>query len=90
MAKLPIGAAIRRAREFRRLSQKQLALKMGCPRTYLTKVENGYSFPHFDNFLRIAKALDVEAWRLLRWASRQQTEPPPFAPVDMSEPKETA
>jgi transcriptional regulator with XRE-family HTH domain len=73
MSNLSIGKAVKRAREFRKLTQYQLADAMNCPRSYVSKIENGRTTPTLATE-RIAKALDTEGWRLLRWASRQSDE----------------
>jgi transcriptional regulator with XRE-family HTH domain len=44
-------------------------------RSYVSKIENGRTTPTLATFERIAKVLDTEGWRLLRWASRQSDEP---------------
>jgi transcriptional regulator with XRE-family HTH domain len=66
MADLPIGATIARVRRKRGLTQREVAARMGCPRTYLSKVENGHSYPQLEQFVRIADAMEVNPWSLLR------------------------
>jgi transcriptional regulator with XRE-family HTH domain len=65
---VPIHLAIRSARKHAGLSQRQLALRIGCPRTWISKIEIGMSVPTITSLLRIAKAIGIEAWRLLRCA----------------------
>lgn len=50
-------------------SQERLALEAGLNRTYLSAVERSEQNISLDNIARIADALEVEAWTLLRQAS---------------------
>lgn len=45
MEEIPIGKAIRRARQIKRLTQAELALKLGVDRTAVTNWERGAHFP---------------------------------------------
>lgn len=47
-------------------SQERLALEAGLNRTYLSAVERSEQNISVDNIARIADALGVEAWALLR------------------------
>lgn len=69
---LPISLAVQRARRLANLSQRQLALKLECPRTWISKIENGHTVPTLASLLRIADALNTEGWRLLKWAEEEQ------------------
>ena len=42
---LQVSAAVRDLRHVRNLSQRQLAGRMGVPRTYISKIENGKAMP---------------------------------------------
>jgi transcriptional regulator with XRE-family HTH domain len=55
--------ALRRARG---LSQEALADKIGIDRTYCGSVERAERNVSIDNVARIAKALAVEPWKLLK------------------------
>ena len=48
------------------LSQEMLAHEAGINRTYLSSVERSERNVSIDNIARIAKALNVDAWRLLK------------------------
>lgn len=50
-------------------SQERLALDAGLNRTYLSAVERSEQNISVDNIARIADALGVEAWMLLRHGS---------------------
>ena len=63
---LQVAAAVRDLRHVRNLSQRQLAGRMGVPRTYISKIENGKAMPTLSSLNRLAKALEVEMSALLR------------------------
>jgi len=48
------------------LSQRQLALRMGVPRTYVSKIENEKATPTLSSLERLAGALEVSVYDLLR------------------------
>lgn len=57
---------MRKLRAARGLSQEALAHESGINRTYLSSVERAERNVSIDNIARIAKALGVEPWRLLK------------------------
>ena len=69
---LPISLAVQRARRLVNLSQRQLALKLECPRTWISKIETEHAVPTLASLLRIADALNVEGWKLVTWAEEEQ------------------
>lgn len=71
MDNLPMGQAIRNIRIHRKLLPCELARKMLCPRSYVFKVENGFLLSiGIDNLARFAVALDIEPWKLVRYACK--------------------
>ena len=52
------------------VSQEELAFRAGVHRTYLGAIERGEKNPSYTNILKVAGALDVDAWELLRRAKR--------------------
>jgi len=66
---LQVATAVRDLRHVRNLSQRQLALRMGVPRTYISKIENGKAMPTLSSLDRLARALQVDISALLRDAS---------------------
>lgn len=66
---LQIAHAVRELRHVRNLSQRQLATRMGVPRTYISKIENGKAMPTLSSLDRLAKALKVDIASLLRDAN---------------------
>jgi transcriptional regulator with XRE-family HTH domain len=61
-----VAAAVRDLRHVRNLSQRQLAARMGVPRTYISKIENGKAMPTLTSLDRLARALQVDISALLR------------------------
>ena len=52
------------------LSQRQLALRMQVPRTYVSKIENEKAMPTLSSLQRLATALEVSMADLLKGSSR--------------------
>lgn len=63
---LQVATAVRDLRLVRNLSQRQLAARMGVPRTYISKIENGKAMPTLSSLERLARALQVDISALLR------------------------
>jgi transcriptional regulator with XRE-family HTH domain len=63
---LQVATAVRDLRHVRTLSQRQLAARMGVPRTYISKIENGKAMPTLSSLDRLARALQVDISALLR------------------------
>ncbi len=61
-----VACAVRDLRHVRNLSQRQLAARMGVPRTYISKIENGKAMPTLSSLDRLARALQVDISALLR------------------------
>jgi transcriptional regulator with XRE-family HTH domain len=60
-----VATAIRSLRQRSGLSQRQLALRMGVPRTYVSKIENEKATPTLSSLARLAAALTVSIPDLL-------------------------
>jgi transcriptional regulator with XRE-family HTH domain len=71
---LQVATAVRDLRHVRNLSQRQLAARMGVPRTYISKIENGKAMPTLSSLDRLAKALKVDIASLLRDATNRHSE----------------
>jgi predicted transcriptional regulator len=63
--------ALRQRRERAGMSMNRLAEKSGLSLTMISFVERGLRSPTLDTLLRIAEALDVELWQVLRQAAKQ-------------------
>ena len=62
---LQVATAIRALRQHAGLSQRQLALRMKVPRTYVSKIENEKACPTLSSLERLASALRVRVCDLL-------------------------
>jgi transcriptional regulator with XRE-family HTH domain len=69
-AHLQIASAIRMLRQRNGLSQRQLALRMQVPRTYVSKIENEKATPTLSSLERLARALEVTVPDLLSGGDR--------------------
>ena len=65
-SEIQVAKAIRSLRQRCGLSQRQLAMRMGVPRTYVSKIENEKATPTLSSLERLAKALEVSVPDLLR------------------------
>jgi len=70
---LQVARAVRDLRRVRNLSQRQLALRMSVPRTYISKIENDKAMPTLGSLERLARALQVDISALLRDAKSRHT-----------------
>jgi transcriptional regulator with XRE-family HTH domain len=64
-SEVQVAQAIRSLRQRSGLSQRQLALRMGVPRTYVSKIENEKATPTLSSLARLASALTVSVPELL-------------------------
>ncbi|MCU1285511.1 MAG: transcriptional regulator, family [Acidobacteriales bacterium] len=62
---IQIATAIRSLRLRSGLSQRQLALRMQVPRTYVSKIENDKATPTLSSLQRLATALEISVTELL-------------------------
>jgi transcriptional regulator with XRE-family HTH domain len=58
--------AIKKAREVKGLSQKAVALSCKMDQAHYSRIENGKTDPSFSVVVRIAKALGMEVYELLK------------------------
>jgi transcriptional regulator with XRE-family HTH domain len=65
-AGLQVAGQVREIRRARHLSQRQLAMRMEVPRTYISKIENGKAIPTLGSLERLAHALEVDMCQLVR------------------------
>lgn len=65
-----VGQNVQRFRQQKKLSQEDLAFEAEIHRTYISGVERGVRNPTVTVLERIANALDVEVWELLKPPNR--------------------
>lgn len=61
-----MGDRVKELRKKRRLTQEQLAEKIGVSLQYVSEIERGLSMPSMQVFLRLLEVLDASADYLLR------------------------
>lgn len=66
MDKVAIGSRLREARNKVKLTQEQLAEKVGIGTTYISDIERGAKFPSLSLFIKIVDALGVSSDFILR------------------------
>src|ERR1700678_2950114 len=71
---LKLAHSIRSLRLRNGLSQRQLALRMSVPRTYVSKIENEKATPTLSSLKRLARALEVSVPDLLSGGERSRQE----------------
>src|SRR3982750_1727274 len=71
---LNLAASIRSLRLRNGLSQRQLALRMKVPRTYVSKIENEKATPTLSSLERLANALEVTVPELLAGGCSRERE----------------
>jgi transcriptional regulator with XRE-family HTH domain len=71
---LNLASSIRSMRLRNGLSQRQLALRMSVPRTYVSKIENEKATPTLSSLERLARALEVTVPDLLSGGERNRQE----------------
>lgn len=62
---MDIGKKLRQLREAKRLSQGDIERRSGLLRSYISRVEGGYTAPSLTTLVKFAKALEVEPYQLL-------------------------
>jgi transcriptional regulator with XRE-family HTH domain len=71
---LQVATSIRALRQRANLSQRQLALRMKVPRTYVSKIENEKATPTLSSLERLANALEVTVPELLAGGCSRERE----------------
>lgn len=71
---LHLAMSIRLIRHRSGLSQRQLALRMQVPRTYVSKIENEKATPTLSSIARLARALEVTVPDLLNGSDGREAE----------------
>ena len=66
-----MGAELRKARETAGLTQEKLAFAAKLSREYVNQLEQDRKSPTVKVLLRLCKAMDVKAWRVLQAVEEQ-------------------
>ena len=62
--KVLFGDRVRLYRQQRKMTQLQLAVKIGLTREELNRIEQGIHGPRFDLIEKLAQELEVPVWKL--------------------------
>ena len=62
---MDVGKRLRQLREVKGLSQGDIERRSGLLRSYISRVEGGYTAPSLQTLEKFAKALEVEPYQLL-------------------------
>jgi transcriptional regulator with XRE-family HTH domain len=60
-----ISERVRELRKLRNKSQREIAELMGCPRTYISKIENGFALPNIKQIARFAAVFGVTPYEFM-------------------------
>ena len=72
---MDIGKRLRTLREAKGLSQGDIERRSGLLRSYISRVEGGYTAPSLSTLEKFAKALEVETYQLLFHGEGRPTAP---------------
>ena len=72
-----LGGAVRRRREERGLSLRDVADQTGVSASTLSRIENGTGKPDADNIARLAAWLDMPIERIMHHSNRSSSDPKP-------------
>src|SRR5215510_12667086 len=72
-----LGSAVRRRREHRELSLRDVADETGVSASTLSRIENGTGKPDADNISRLAAWLDMPIERVMHHGHRNAADPKP-------------
>lgn len=75
-----VGERLRSLREEKKLSRGDLQERTGLQRTYIWRVENGYTVPAIETLEKFARGLEVPIYKFFYEGNRR----PPLAPVNES------
>ena len=73
---MPLGTRIRKAREQARISQAELARRIGISKTAMNAIEGGATDPRASRIVAIAQVLGVSTDTLLLGTGKRQHKPP--------------
>lgn len=75
-----IGRTIREQREATGISQERFAANIGRHRTFMGSLERGETNPSLDTLERVAKALGMPLWQLVRMAEERSGDERNYVP----------
>jgi transcriptional regulator with XRE-family HTH domain len=60
------GPVLRRLRHEKNLTQDKLSEMVGVASPYISMLESGHNYPNLAMVFKLADALDVEAWEIVK------------------------
>jgi transcriptional regulator with XRE-family HTH domain len=69
-----IGPTIKKLRKSKNISQITIERKINCSRTWISKIENGHHVPTLESLVRIGEAIEIPAWKILRYLQKDTNE----------------
>src|ERR1700739_1509917 len=75
-----VGERIRALREQKKVTRGDLQKRTGLQRTYIWRVENGYTVPAIETLEKFARGLEVPIYKFFHEGNRR----PPLAPLEES------
>lgn len=83
---MDVGKRLRALREAKGLSQGDIERRSGLLRSYISRVEGGYTAPSLSTLEKFAKALEVEPYQLLFLGEGRPVAPRVSEQAGMSKP----
>ena len=83
---MDVGKRLRQLREVKGLSQGDIERRSGLLRSYISRVEGGYTAPSLTTLEKFAKALEVETYQLLFQGEGKPTAPKVPEQVNLGKP----
>jgi transcriptional regulator with XRE-family HTH domain len=83
---MDVGKRLRQLREVKGLSQGDIERRSGLLRSYISRVEGGYTAPSLATLEKFSKALEVEPYQLLFQGEGKPTAPKVPEQVSLGKP----
>lgn len=83
---MDVGKRLRALREAKGLSQGDIERRSGLLRSYISRVEGGYTAPSLSTLEKFAKALEIEPYQLLFQGEGRPTSPRVPEPTSFGKP----
>jgi transcriptional regulator with XRE-family HTH domain len=83
---MDVGKRLRQLREVKGLSQGDIERRSGLLRSYISRVEGGYTAPSIQTLEKFSKALEVEPYQLLFLGEGKPSAPKIPDQVNLSKP----
>lgn len=71
-----IGEVLKEVRHGKKLSQADIEFRTGLIREYISRVENGHTIPSLPTLEKLAVAMEVPLWQIIRGTNGGTTPPP--------------